>query len=772
MNGQNRRHGFRPTTEGLKKLKEAKETKKYTYQQIAIEAKETENKVKRLFHPKNVKGAYGVSENAVQAICNVLNLKPKEIISNWNDEEIFEKEHGEAYYRALEIIEEAKKNNAIELDLSKMQLRELPAEIGQLSNLTKLNLSRNYLSCLPKEIGQLSNLTSLELSYTSLKDLPKEIGQLFNLISLDLSYNLLKGLPKEIVRLSSLKQLYLYSNSLNDLPPEIRTRSYDRKVILNYYSWLLNDREKPLHEAKRLIVGQANVGKTCLLKRLIDNTYNPSRNKTDGIDIHNWEIEVEDKELQVNIWDFGGQEIYHATHQFFLTKRSLYLLVTDTTLTDEENRIEYWLKIIKTFGEDSPVVIVGNKGDQHPLDIDKNGLRYKYPQILSFWEVSCETGAGIPELNEYIQQQISQLDHVNDVLPLSWFNIKEQLEQLDKDYIPYDRYEEICEDEGIKEDDIQRTLIGLLHDLGIVLNFQDDIRLADTHVLNPEWVTNGVYKILNDRQIMMDDGGILKVENLKRILNRRRYPIGKHSFIIGMMRKFELCFDVEVDKQLLIPDLLPKEELETGDWHRTLAFEYHYPVLPSSILSRFIVRMSHLIHENTCWRTGVVLAMENNQALIKADREEKLILIRVRGQENTRRNLLTAIRSQFAYIHSTIPGIVPVEKVPLIDHPQILFNYKNLLGLEKMGEEYIGVGELGIRVPLNELLGGIDYLPKIDKHNIDRYQSRMGNNSPVNVNVINNFSANNNNQNQIQNHSGGGDNVGNDKNIKNEYSLI
>ena len=282
-------------------------------------------------------------------------------------------------------------------------------------------------------------------------------------------------------------------------------------------------------------------------------------------------------------------------------------------------------------------------------------------------------------------------------------------------------------------------------------------------MLNPEWVTSGVYKILNDRQLMMDDRGILKVENLKRILNHSRYPIAKHSFIIGMMRKFELCFDVEIDKQLLIPDLLPKEELDTGDWLRTLAFEYHYPVLPSSILSRFIVRMNHLIYKKICWRTGVVLAMENNQALIKADREEKIIMIRVRGKENTRRNLLTAIRSQFAYIHSTIPGIVPVEKVPSIDHPQILFNYKNLLGLEEMEEEYIVVGEFKKRIPLNELLDGIEYLPSINKYNVDQYQSQTQNNSSPNVNV--NVSIDNRNQNQ--NHLGCGDNVARDKNIKN-----
>ena len=53
----------------------------------------------------------------------------------------------------------------------------------------------------------------------------------------------------------------------------------------------------------------------------------------------------------------------HATHQFFLTKRSLYLLVLDARLTQEENRVEYWLKIIQSFGGESPVLIVGNKGD-------------------------------------------------------------------------------------------------------------------------------------------------------------------------------------------------------------------------------------------------------------------------------------------------------------------------------------------------------------------------------------------------------------------------
>ena len=181
-----------------------------------------------------------------------------------------------------------------------------------------------------------------------------------------------------------------------------------------------------------------------------------------------------------------------------------------------------------------------------------------------------------------------------------------------------------------------------------------------------------------------------------------------HLFIIDMMSKFELCFDVEPDKQFLIPDILPKEEPYTGEWDNTLAFEYHYPVLPSSIISRFIVRMNHYIHKNTYWRSGVVLANESNKALVKADREDKKIFIRVDGTENTRRNLLTAIRSEFDYIHKTIPGIISQEKVPLLDYPGIPpVDYKWLLDLERKNISKIIPPGLTNEIDIMKLLNGI-----------------------------------------------------------------
>ena len=133
--------------------------------------------------------------------------------------------------------------------------------------------------------------------------------------------------------------------------------------------------------------------------------------------------------IKFNIWDFGGQEIMHATHQFFLTKRSLYLLVLDARLTQEENRVEYWLKIIQSFGGESPVLIVGNKTDQHPLDIDRTGLQKKYPNIVGILETSAATGVGIEALKAEIAEQVNTLPHVRDLLPETWFTVKSKLEE-------------------------------------------------------------------------------------------------------------------------------------------------------------------------------------------------------------------------------------------------------------------------------------------------------------------------------------------------------
>jgi internalin A len=200
-----------------------------------------------------------------------------------------------------------------------------------------------------------------------------------------------------------------------------------------------DDGALPLNEAKVIFVGEGGVGKTSLIKRLTDETFKTHENITEGLDIKSWFLNINDQSIKLGLWDFGGQEIYYATHQLFLTRRTLYILVLNSRLSEEENRIEYWLKLIETFGDQSPVIIVGNKRDEQPLDINRKALLEKYPNIKDIFEVSCLTGEGIHTLRDFIKQTISSLPHIFDLIPKTWFEIKATLAQLDEDYIAYEK---------------------------------------------------------------------------------------------------------------------------------------------------------------------------------------------------------------------------------------------------------------------------------------------------------------------------------------------
>jgi internalin A len=634
----------------------------------------------------------------------------------------------------------AQLTNLTRLYLWDNQLSELPESIAQLTNLTELDLARNQLSELPESIAQLTNLTELYLLGNQLSELPESIAQLTNLTELNLSGNQLSELPKWVEELPNLKKLDLRRNPLPISPeilgvPELHEDPGSVEDIFNYCRQLRSGTVRPLNEAKLLLVGQGSVGKTSLIKRLLHNQFNPREAQTDGLNVSTWQIQVNSKAVRLNVWDFGGQEIYHATHQFFLTKRSLYLLVCNCRTSEDENRLEYWLKLIESFGDQSPVIIVGNKKDEQPLDINRKALQAKYDNIKAIIETSCETGEGIDDLRSAIIKEVSQLSDVYNLLPLSWFEVKEHLERMTADFINYSKYACICEAKGIEEEHNQEQLINLLHNLGLVLSFREHRILQSTNVLNPDWVTQGIYAILRDEILKTKTKGILTYADLSRILDPQRYPANRHHYLTELMKEFQLCFEVGDRKSetFLIPGLLPKDEPEAtqlqGD---TLEFQYHYRVLPESIMSRFIVLTHDKIHSETYWRSGVMLAYSEgselyNIARIKADPEDKKIFISVSGRETTRRSFLLMIRDVFNKIHNSFANLEISEWVPVpghSDHPPL--DYQYLLGLEDMGDRTVTVPKLKLRVDLRQLLDGYEPIELRQRRRMGGREMKIG----------------------------------------------
>lgn len=608
------------------------------------------------------------------------------------------------------------------LILSQNQLTTIPDSLGYLANLEGLFLDKNRLLALPDSLGSLANLKTLSLSQNRLKVFPAFVKKLTKLERLNITHSGLSVLPNFLSTLSNLKVLLLHGNDKLGLPDEVLgptdkevnsgVSPADPKDILNYYFRMLADRQ-PLNEAKLILVGFGTVGKTSLVNRLIHQNFDSKSAKTEGIQITQWPIHLNGSEdITLHVWDFGGQEIMHSTHQFFLTERSLYLLVLNGRQGHEDADVEYWLELIQSFGGSSPVLVILNKIKEHPFDVNRGALQQKFPNIREFIATDCETGQGIDHLRAAIERETDALEHLRDPFPASWVAIKNKLSEMADNYISFEQYRAICQTDGETDYGAQDSLAVHLHSLGIALNYKDDPRLRDTHVLNPHWVTNGIYTLLNADELAHNKGE-LEATCLSRNLDPQNYPAERHGFLLELMRKFELCFRFEEDEhRYLIPDLLDKQQPAAAaefDPAECLNFRYAYPILPEGLLPRFIVRTHVLSEHQLRWRTGVILNFEGNRALVKADPQDRCVSISVDGPMASRRRLLAVIRSDFERIHRSFK-FTPKELVPVPGHPDVTVDYKELLVREEHRQTSFDVftGEGLISLNVRDLLNGVD----------------------------------------------------------------
>lgn len=618
------------------------------------------------------------------------------------------------------------------LDLSYNEIKKISSKICECKNLEKLNLNKNKITNITKNISQLSNLKSLSINSNELMTVRPEISKLTKLIDLDLSFNNLRKLPELIGELTNLEDLNLNSNQLSDLPsgisklnrlirlrinsnplisPPLEIASQGLHRIVNYLGSLKGE-NKILNEAKILLVGDGSSGKTSLTRRLLGESFNKNERTTHGIRIKNWETVANDKTIKVNLWDFGGQEIMHATHQFFLSKRSLYVLVLDGR---RDEKPEYWLRYVESFGGDSPIIVVLNKYDSNPsFDINRPFLKKKYPSIKGFFNTSCSTNHGIDIFKRALIQELSKIELVETRWALSWFKVKEKIELSKKDYISQEEYEQICIDNGIEESLSKNILVEFLHDLGIILHFED-FNLDDIHVLNPRWVTEAVYRIINSNYLAINTG-VLKLKDLKDILkpneNSFFYPRDKQKYIITLMKKFELCYQLD-EKTVLLPPLLNIIEPSFNfNYEDSLQFVFNYAdFLPPSIMPRFIVRTHRDIKNELCWRSGIIL--ENirlkTTAVIIADNESRKIKIFVNGFQ--KKDYLAVIILFFRSINQTFKKLKVSELVPMPDNPSITANYQTLINSAEAGiKEIIPDGSDKV-YKVHSLLGMVHFKP-------------------------------------------------------------
>jgi internalin A len=568
-------------------------------------------------------------------------------------------------------------------DVSENQLTELPDSLGQLAQLQHLYVSGNQLIELPGSLGRLNQLQYLDVSRNQLTVLPESVGRFASLQALDVAFNDLSALPDGF-RHQVFQELWLQGNSrlgldrtlLGKYIERYRRRSTDKRstspaTILAAYFGARDKDGRALNEIKLVLVGRGAAGKTSIVQRLVKGTFRRKHKETQGIDISRWQLACGDDDVTVNLWDFAGQVITHATHQFFLSSNSVYVLVLTGREDAQKSDADYWLRLIRAFANDTdgniaPVIVVLNKWEEHPFKLDRNLLKEKYPFIVDFIETDCRTGLGIDSLKAKLAETVEPMDIVRQPFKLSWWKIKEQLEkaQRRKNYLPYSEFQATCAKLGEADTDGQRILAEVFHALGIALNYGQDERLRNSTVLNPRWVTDGIYTLL--RAVPDDGSAELTLDRVRLVLPKE--PDEMRFYLIELMRRFDLAFPLnETGDRWLVPQRLPPEQPELGaEWQTAqniTRLQYRYPVIPEGLMPRFITR-SYPLSEGLedgeplpRWVNGVILEDRGARALVRVDEEDREIQVVVIGEESARLSLLGVIQADFRTIHDDIGGL-------------------------------------------------------------------------------------------------------------------
>ena len=493
--------------------------------------------------------------------------------------------------------------------------------------------------------------TQLDLSGNQLSELPPEIVQLTNLTQLDLSGNQLSELPPEISNLNDSISLSLEDNPIEKPPPEVVEQGI--AAIRDYFRQLEAEGVDYLYQAKLLIIGEAGAGKTTLMKKIKNPDYELKHDEksTEGIEVGKWDFNIDGGQtFRLNIWDFGGQEIYHATHQFFLTKRSLYILVADTRKEDTD--FYKWLNLVELLSGNSPLLIIKNEKQDRHREINERQLRGRFSNLKETLATNLATNRGLDKVLAAIKYFANELPHIGSPLPKTWVLVRSELENDARNHIKLEEYLDICLKNGFERRADALQLSEYLNDLGVCLHFQGDPLLKSTVILKPEWGTEAVYKVLDNHKVIQNLGRFT-CDDLGVIWYEDKYS-GMRDELLQLMMRFQLCYEIPGSAGHYIAPQLLTENQPAYDWEETnnLLLRYTYEFMPDGILTRFIVMMQQWIADQECvWKNGVVLENNETWAEVIEYKDRREIRIRVSGRY--KRDLITVVMHELDKIHNS-----------------------------------------------------------------------------------------------------------------------
>lgn len=557
-------------------------------------------------------------------------------------------------------------------ELKKLELRGIHVRslhpLKDLHQLQWLMLSSSQVSDLGPLKG-LHRLQTLFLSHTQVSDL-NPLKDLHQLQRLKLNSTQVSDLsPLKI--LENLQELSVVNCPIPYIPKEITEQDDCAHDLKAYWKDLDNSQAETNTQLKVMFLGNGCVGKTTLLHWFIDNSFKDlslESGRTHGIIIQPWLFQ--ESGMLANFWDFGGQEVYHATHRLFLGRRTLYLLVwaieTPEQHPEERHPPQYWLDMIADIAapqERSRVIIVQNRFEGQTVQnmLDNEALEAYSARGLDITPLSVEAkkGDNIKTFKAQVEEAATQLLAAQpENLPQSWVSIRRAVAErrtAGNKTMPWSDFVQVCDNCGLQSD--PAVISGYLHRAGEVFHYPD--QFDNQLILDQQWALKAVYAILKKDKIARFKG-VFQLEDLLEIWQEGHPGMSTEEakVFLNFMLGNKIMFYAEKDgahgnknPEFVVPQLLPEEKPSMWKlwddipgllWHRI-----QYAFLHRDIIERFMVQTAYLSKEKAWWRNGLFIEYEGDKAMVEVLELDNSKVIQIRCTGATKEKLLQTIREEF-----------------------------------------------------------------------------------------------------------------------------